>query len=190
MKIKKSEKTVCIFCSSSSDVSDTIKTSASLFATLLAKGDFNLLYGGTNCGLMGIIANAHKSANGYTIGVIPQYMVKQRLVNNDLDEIIQVEDLRPRKQKMLELSDYIVALPGGIGTYDEFFDLLTLKQLNRHQKAMFLLNTDNYFKPFLALIKHGIEQNTIKANTYELFKVAQTPEELINLITNVTHLSK
>lgn len=185
MKPTNSNKTVCIFCSSSMDVSDSIKTEGSAFATMLAEANYNILYGGTTCGLMGIVAKAHKSANGHLIGVIPEYMVEKGLSCAELDETIIVDDLRPRKQKMLEHSDIIVALPGGVGTYDEFFDLLTLKQLKRHSKPMYLFNIDGYFQPLLDLFAHGVDQKTIKPDNYDLFQVANSATELIKLIQSL-----
>ena len=175
---------VCIFCSSSPDVSAPIKSGAAEFARLLAENHFSVLYGGTTCGLMKIVADAHKKAGGQVIGIIPEYMIDKGIQHPDLDELHKVADLRPRKQAMLEKSDYIVALPGGIGTYDEFFDLLTMKQLGRHNRPMFLLNLDNYFAPLLALMQHGIEQKTIKIEHLELFKVAAQPEELMKMIAS------
>ncbi|HAE41001.1 MAG TPA: TIGR00730 family Rossman fold protein [Candidatus Riflebacteria bacterium] len=175
---------VCVFCSSSADVSDAIKTAGADFGRLLAENGFALLYGGTTCGLMKVVADAHKKAGGKLIGVIPEYMIERGINHPDLDEMHSVDRLRPRKQAMLDKSDYIVALPGGIGTYDEFFDLLTLKQLKRHNKPMFLLNTDGYFKPLLALFQHSIEQKTIKAEHMELFKTLSTPEEVLKSIRN------
>lgn len=175
---------VCIFCSSSAEVSDAIKASGSSFARLLAEHKFALLYGGTICGLMKIVADAHKKAGGKLIGVIPEYMIEKGIKHPDLDEMHSVADLRPRKQVMLDKSDYIVALPGGIGTYDEFFDLLTMKQLKRHDKPMFLLNIDNYFAPLMALMHHGIAQKTIRADHLDLFKVADTPEQLMKMIAS------
>ena len=185
MNLKNNNKTVCIFCSSSANISDNIKKVGSEFAILLAQNNYSLLYGGTNCGLMGVIALAHKEAKGNLIGVIPKYMIDQGLGCKDLDETIIVDDLRPRKQKMLEHSDVIVALPGGIGTYDEFFDLLTLKQLKRHNKPMYLLNIDGYYKPLMSLFEHGVKQKTIKPDNYNLFKMVNTPQELISLIKEV-----
>lgn len=175
---------VCVFCSSSADVSTAIKTAGADFGRLLAESGFALLYGGTTCGLMKVVADAHKKSGGKLIGVIPEYMIERGINHPDLDEIHAVEDLRPRKQAMLDKSDYIVALPGGIGTYDEFFDLLTLKQLKRHNKPMFLLNTDDYFKPLLALFQHGIEHKTIKPEHLELFQSFATPEEVLRGIRN------
>ncbi len=176
---------VCVFCSSSTEVSDSIKADGAEFGRLLAENGFALLYGGTTCGLMKIVADAHKRAGGRLIGVIPSYMIERGINHPDLDELHTVEDLRPRKQAMLEKSDYIVALPGGIGTYDEFFDLLTLKQLKRHNKPMFLLDTDDYFAPLLALFKHGIEQKTIKAEHLDLFKSCANPDDLLKSIRNL-----
>ena len=174
--------TVCIFCSSSNEVPEIIKEEGARFARLLAQNSFSLLYGGTTCGLMKIVADAHKAAKGHLIGVIPEYMVKKGINHPELDKIIEVEDLSPRKQAMLENSDHIVALPGGIGTFDEFFDLLTMKQLKRHNKPMYLLNTDSYYEPLMNLLKHGIEKKTINADNLQLFKIANTPEELLEMI--------
>jgi uncharacterized protein (TIGR00730 family) len=174
--------TVCIFCSSSHEVPEIIKQEGAKFARLLAENDYSLLYGGTTCGLMKIVADAHKEANGRLIGVIPGYMVEKGINHPELDKIIEVEDLSPRKQAMLENSDHIVALPGGIGTFDEFFDLLTMKQLKRHNKPMYLLNTDGYYEPLMNLLKHGIEKKTINADNLQLFQIANTPEELLQMI--------
>ena len=181
-KSENNKPVVCVFCSSSAEVSDIIKADGAEFGRLLAESGFALLYGGTTCGLMKVVADAHKKAGGRLIGVIPEYMIERGINHPDLDEIHAVEDLRPRKQAMLDKSDYIVALPGGIGTYDEFFDLLTLKQLKRHNKPMFLLNTDGYFEPLLALFQHGIQHKTIKAEHLDLFSSLATPRELLRSI--------
>ncbi len=175
---------VCVFCSSSADVSEEIKTAAAEFARLLAENRFAVLYGGTTCGLMKIVADAHKNAGGHLIGIIPEYMIARGIQHPNLDELHSVADLRPRKQAMLDRSDYIVALPGGLGTYDEFFDLLTLKQLGRHNRPMYLLNIDNFFAPLLALMHHGIAQKTIKAEHLELFQVVDTSEQLMKTIAS------
>ena len=198
----KKNKTVCAFCSSSSDISERIKSEGAEFAKLVAKAGYNLLYGGTAQGLMRIVADSHKAAGGFLIGVIPNYMtspeeLKKRFVGsathldnmsdqgklyNGLDEVIKVDDLGPRKQIMLEKSDVIVCLPGGIGTYDEFFTVLTLKQVGSHNKPIYLLNSDNYYSALVSLIKQGVEQKTIKAGNLNLFKVCDTPEELVKLL--------
>lgn len=141
-----------------------------------------MLYGGTTCGLMKVVADAHKSSGGELVGVIPQYMIDKGIQHPDLDIIYSVKDLGARKDIMIEKSDYIVALPGGIGTYDEFFAALTLKQLKRHNKPMFILNTNNYYGPMLAMIDQGIKFKTINAEHLNLFKVASNPLQLADLI--------
>ena len=198
MMTTKRNKTLCVFCSSSNDVSDFIKAEAALFAKLVAEKGYNLLYGGTAQGLMKIVADSYKAADGYLMGVIPAYMtdtetLKKRFKSGaasienmgdqgklyqGLDEVITVDDLGPRKQIMLDKSDVIVCLPGGIGTYDEFFTVLTLKQVGSHDKPIYLLNSDDYFDALIALINHGIKEKTIKEGNYNLFKIFDTPEEL------------
>jgi hypothetical protein len=131
---------------------------------------------------MKVIADAHKKSGGYLIGVIPNYMVKRNIKHPKLDLVYESNDLRDRKQIMLDNSDCIVALPGGIGTYDEFFDLLALKQLKRHKKPMFLFNIERYFEPLMAMLRSGIKAGTIKEEYLKLFKVAQTANELVELI--------
>ena len=192
-------KTLCVFCSSSDSVSDKIKEEGGRFSELVAKRGYNLLYGGTAQGLMRIVADSHRKAGGFLIGVIPTYMtkteeLKKRFVGaaanmdnmgdqgklyDGLDEVVTVDDLGPRKQIMLDMSDVIVCLPGGIGTYDEFFTVLTLKQVGSHNKPIYLLNSDGYFDALVDLMNHGIAHNTIKKGNFSLFKVINTPEELV-----------
>ena len=195
----KNKKTICVFCSSSNDVSDFIKTEGAAFAKLVAEKGYDLLYGGTAQGLMKVVADSYKAAGGHLIGVIPTYMtdsesLKKRL-NSDtaslenmadqgklylgLDEVIKVDDLGPRKQIMLDRADAIVCLPGGIGTYDEFFTVLTLKQVGSHKKPIYLLNSDDYFNALIGLINHGVQEKTIKPGNLKLFEVFDTPEELV-----------
>lgn len=175
-------KTVCIFCSSSTDLSEKIRHESAEFASLLAREGFSLLYGGTTCGLMKIVADAHKAAGGSLAGVIPRYMVEREIQHPDLDRVWVAEDLRDRKQLMLDHSDAIVALPGGIGTYDEFFDLLAMKQLRRHEKPMFLFNIGGYFNPLIRMLEHSIAEKTVKPEHLELFKVADQSRHLLDLI--------
>ena len=193
------KKTICVFCSSSNDVSDFIKAEGAAFAKLVAEKGYNLLYGGTAQGLMKIVADSYKTAGGHLIGVIPTYMtdpesIKNRFNSNTasmdnmadqgklylgLDEVIKVDDLGPRQQLMLDKADAIVCLPGGIGTYDEFFTVLTLKQVGSHNKPIYLLNSDNYFNALIGLINHGVQEKTIKPGNFDLFEVFDSPEKLV-----------
>jgi uncharacterized protein (TIGR00730 family) len=184
MKNENINKTICIFCSSTPDLSEIIREQSAAFAKLLAEKGFSLLYGGTTCGLMKIVADAHKAAGGRLLGVIPRYMIERGIQHPELDQAFTAEDLRDRKQVMLDHSDAIVALPGGIGTYDEFFDLLAMKQLKRHQKPMFLFNIGGYFEPLMAMLRHSIAEKTVKAEHLELFEVVDSCEELVRRLSN------
>ncbi len=175
-------KTICIFCSSSADLSEKIRSQSAEFAALLAKEGFSLLYGGTTCGLMKTVADAHKAAGGRLLGVIPRYMIERGIQHPGLDEAFAAEDLRDRKQAMLDHSDVIVALPGGIGTYDEFFDLLAMKQLKRHDRPMFLFNINGYFEPLMAMLRHSIAEKTVKPEHLDMFKISDTADELTQMI--------
>lgn len=176
-------KTVCVFCSSSEDVSEKIKQDGAQFGRLLAEQGCALLYGGTNQGLMRIVADAHKNAGGTLIGVIPTYMKDNGELYDKLDKIVEVDELGSRKQVMQKYSDVLVALPGGIGTYDEIFDAYSLKTVNHNDKPMFLLNSDSFFEPLIALINHGVANKTISKKNAKHLKVANTPEELIKAIS-------
>lgn len=177
-------KTVCVFCSSSEEVNDVIKGAGKAFGEALGENNFAMLYGGTSCGLMKIIADGYKVRGKGLIGVVPTYMKDEGRLYDGLDEEIVVDDLGPRKQAMLDASDYIVALPGGIGTYDEFIDLLSLKTLGRHNRPMYLLNVDNYFEPLIRLLTHGVENKTIKKEALGLFKVYDDVCELVQELKN------
>ncbi len=181
----KNKPVVCVFCSSSENISEEIKAAGAKFAALLSVKGFELLYGGTVCGFMKIIADSHKEGGGILHGVIPQFMVDRGIYHADLDNMITVEDMSSRKKVMLDNSDVIVTLPGGLGTYDEFFDLLVQKQLKRHNKPMFVLNADGYFDPMMKMIEHGIKNKTIERSHLKLFTVCCSPEDLIQEIETV-----
>lgn len=177
MKTINNPKTVCVFCSSSSNLSSQILTQSSNFAERLANKGFNLVYGGTNSGLMKLVADTHKKAGGRLIGVIPEYMIQRGIAHDNLDELVSVEDLYTRKRVMIERSDIIVTLPGGLGTYDEFFEMVVLKQLKQCNKPLYLMNFNNFFEPLVNILKHGVEQKTIGLASMELFNVCNSVDD-------------
>ncbi|HOT28536.1 MAG TPA: TIGR00730 family Rossman fold protein [Candidatus Ozemobacteraceae bacterium] len=174
---------ICIYCASSADVSDRIRDEGRRVGTLLAENGLDLVYGGTTCGLMKVVADAHKTAGGRVIGIVPEFMLAHGIGNADgQDETVVVPDMAARKSKMIERSGGFIVLPGGMGTLDELFDTLVNKQLGRHAKPIVLMNTDGYYNPLISLLKHGIECRTIRAEHMSLFSVANTPEEAIRLL--------
>lgn len=174
---------VCIYCASSADVSDRIREDGRRIGALLAENGLDLVYGGTTCGLMKVVADAHKTAGGRVIGIVPEFMLAHGIGNTDgQDETVVVADMAARKSKMIERSGGFIVLPGGMGTLDELFDTLVNKQLGRHAKPIVLMNTDGYYNPLIDLLKHGIECRTIRAEHMSLFSVANAPEEAISLL--------
>lgn len=176
------KKSVCVFCSSSDEVSLAKKRSAAELGTLLARDGYRLIYGGTSSGLMKEVALAHKSAGGYVIGVIPDFMMNCNINISEMDLVMKVPDMHARKKTMLDRSDAFIVLPGGIGTFDEFFDLLAQKQLKRHCKPMYLLNCEKYFEPLLALFRWSIETGTVRNEHMGLFDTADEPQEIMRLL--------
>lgn len=175
---------VCIYCASSADVSERIREDGRQIGKLLADHGLALVYGGTTCGLMKVVADAHKAAGGHVIGIVPEFMLARGIDNsNGQDETVVVHDMATRKSKMIERSGGFIVLPGGMGTLDELFDTLVNKQLGRHAKPIVMMNTDGYYNPLITLLKHGIECRTIRAEHMSLFSVASTPEEAMRLLS-------
>ncbi len=170
---------VGVFCSSSSSVDQAVFNDARNLGRLLAQAGLGLVYGGTTCGTMGAISEAHKQACGRVIGVIPGFMIDAGIKSPLLDEVVVVKDMASRKTIMNRLSGAFVVLPGGIGTFDEFFDALALKQLEVHDKPIVLLNTIDYFNPLVEMIRMAVKAKTIQERHLQLFKVVSTPKEVI-----------
>ena len=173
---------VCVYCSSSSDVPDSIKQSGARFGQLLGEAGIELVYGGTTCGLMLIVANAAKNAGGRVLGIIPSIFASRGMTNDQQDETIEVADLQSRKAEMVKHSGAFVMLPGGFGTLDELFDTLTQKQVGLHQKPMILLNTDGFYETLLRHIEHCVAHKTIRSEHANMLKVANTPEEVFQFL--------
>ncbi len=142
-------------------------------------------------GLMGTIANAVKEKDGKVTGIIPEFLLKYQNENLETTGLIVTKDMHTRKAKMYELADAFIALPGGIGTLEELVETMTWAQLGTHQKPIALLNTANFWQPFLSLIDHMKSENFIRAGLEVNFQVIQQPEHIINeLLVRKSALSK
>ena len=173
---------VCVYCSSSAHVADSIKDAGRTFGRLLGEAGLELVYGGTTCGLMLVVAQAAKEAGGRVLGIIPTMFSGRGMNNAQQDATIEVTDLAARKKAMIQHSGAFVMLPGGIGTLDELFDTLAQKQLGLHQKPMILLNTDGFYDPLLRFLEHCVKQHTIRPEHASLLKAAATPEEVFSYL--------
>ena len=173
-------KSVCVFCGSSFGKRPAYREAASLLGQTLAEQDLTLVWGGGRVGLMGTVADAVLAAGGETVGVIPGFMVAKELAHPDSTELIEVDSMHTRKALMAERSDGFVALPGGFGTLDEMFEILTWAQLHIHGKPVGLLNVAAYFDPLLAWIHHAEQEGFIKPGHLALFHVADNPAEMLD----------
>jgi len=148
----------------------------------LAERGIELVFGAGHVGLMGVLADAVLEAGGKAIGVIPQALVDRELAHSALTELRVVSTMHERKALMADLSDGFAALPGGYGTGDELFEILTWAQLGLHNKPIGLLNTSGFFDALLAWLDHAVRERFIRPQHRELLCVAESPEELLRLM--------
>jgi uncharacterized protein (TIGR00730 family) len=163
---------VTVYCSSSSRIAARYNHAAAELGRELARNGWNLVYGGNNVGMMGVLANAVRAAGGKVIGVTPQLFVDKGSCDPDCEELIVTSGMRDRKASMEERGDAFMALPGGLGTFEEIFEIICGKILGYHNKPIVLLNVDGYYNPLLAMIEHGVQQHFIKPESRELYFVA------------------
>ena len=138
-----------------------------------------LVYGGGNVGLMGAIADAVLHAGGEAIGVIPEHLMSREIGHKQLTKLHVVHSMHERKALMADLSDAVIALPGGFGTFEEFFEMLTWSQLGLHLKPCGIINVLDYYTPLLAMLDHAVEQRFLKTQNRALVLSRNTPRELL-----------
>lgn len=172
-------KTICVYCGSSSDVDDIYKQVARDFGRLMAEEGITLVYGGGHVGLMGIIADAVLQGGGEVIGIIPEFITAREISHDHLTELHVVKTMHERKMLMAERSDAFVVLPGGFGTMDEFFEILTWRQLQIHDKPIVLLNTEGYWSGLIELLDNIIAKGFARPAHKENFKVVTQTEEVL-----------
>jgi len=172
-------RSVTVYCSSSSALSKSYFEAGAAVGRALAENDWALVYGGNSVGLMKTVADAARAAGGCVVGITPQLMVDKGIHDALADELVITNGMRDRKALMEERGDAFLTLPGGLGTFEEIFEIIVGKQLKYHDKAIVLLNVDGYFTPLLSMIDHGIEQRFIKPSVRELYFVAETVAEAV-----------
>jgi len=170
---------ICLFCGSNKGTRAVYEQAAVELGRTLAQRDIALVYGGGNVGLMGAAADAALAAGGRVIGVIPGFLREKELAHQGLTELHVTQTMHERKALMEDLSGGFVALPGGFGTYDELFEMLTWGQLSVHSKPIGLLNVDGFFDPLLAMIRHSVAEGFVAEGNLQLFVVADNIDELL-----------
>ena len=175
-------KAVAGYCASSTQVGKAYIDDAAKLGELFAKHDVSLVYGGGAVGLMGAICDAVKAHGGKAIGVIPRFMVEKGWLRPGLDEVIEVETMAERKRVMAEISDASVALPGGIGTFDELMDIVALKKLGLYLKPVVILNTCDYYQPLAVLLERSVDEHFQDELFRNVWRMANAPEEVMDYI--------
>lgn len=170
-------KSVCVYCGSRSGAIPAYAQAAEALGRAIAAQGWQLVYGAGDVGLMGIVARAAQAAGGDTFGVIPEHLVRREVGKADLTAYVVTETMHERKKVMFMNAHAVVVLPGGAGSLDEFFEVLTWAQLGLHDKPIILLNTQGYWDPLLALIDHVIAQGFADPSLRALVTVMPTVEE-------------
>lgn len=172
-------RSVCVFCGSSDRGSRAHRTEAARLGTLLAENGIELVYGGGRVGVMGVIADAALAAGGRVVGVIPEHLLRREVGHRQTSELIVTATMHERKATMFARSDAFVVLPGGPGTLDETFEILTWRQLGLHDKPVVICDSGGYWKPLVALIDHMVASRYVKSAFRAFFSVAAGPEAVI-----------
>jgi uncharacterized protein (TIGR00730 family) len=177
---------LCVYCGSRSGVSPAHAEAARRTGQLLGERGLGLVYGGGRAGLMGTVADAALQAGAYAVGVIPESLMSRELGHRGLHELHVVQTMHQRKQMMAERADAFVALPGGIGTFEELFEVWTWRQLGYHDKPVGLLNTDGYYDSLLAFLDQAGAQGFIQPAQRELLIVENQPEALLDRLLDAS----
>ena len=171
---------ICVFCGSNSGARPQYADAARELGTLLARRGVGIVYGGGHVGMMGHVADAALAAGGNVVGVIPEHLMRPEVAHQRLDELIVVDSMHVRKRTMSERADGFVVLPGGFGTFEEMFEMVTWLQLRLHSKPVGLVNCLGYFDHLLAFLRHAADEGFIRPQHRGLLLVEQSPSALVD----------
>ena len=183
-------KNVCVYSASSTKIAPVYFAVAEELGHLLASNGINLINGAGSIGLMAATSNAALASGGTVTGVIPRFMIEQGWHHTGLTRLVETETMHERKHLMAEMSDGIIALPGGCGTLEELLEIITWKQLGLYLKPIVVLNIDGYFNPLLEMLQKAIDENFMRPEHGNIWVVANTPEEAVQLLYNTPVWSK
>jgi len=172
---------ICVYCGSSNGNSSYVLEVAESFGELLAGEKIRLIYGGSSLGVMGRLANSVMKNGGEVTGVIPKGLFRKEVAHQEITELITVADMHERKSTMANLADAFVAMPGGFGTLEELFEIITWNQIGILSKPVVIFNVDGFFDSLIAMIDHSVKAGFIKPKNRDIVKIAETQEECLRL---------
>lgn len=173
---------ICVYGASSKTIDAQFTDTGHALGVLIAQHGYGLVFGGGDNGMMGAVACGAHDGGGEVIGIAPCFFNVDGILYPHCDELIYTDTMRERKQKMEDLSGAFIVTPGGIGTFEEFFEILTLKQLNQTKKPLVILNTAGYYDSMFAMMRHTADTNFMSEKTFDLIKIVDTPEQAIEYI--------
>lgn len=177
-------KRITVFCGSSFGTDEIYAAQATLLGQALAQQNIELVYGGANVGLMGAVADGILNAGGKAIGVLPIFLRSKEIAHLGLTELILVESMHERKTKMNDLCDGVIALPGGFGTLEELFEMLTWAQLGLHKKPIAILNIHGFYDALIELTKVMVEKGLLKDVNQQMLLVSDNIDDLLDQMKN------
>ncbi|MCC9071071.1 TIGR00730 family Rossman fold protein [Flavobacterium sp. F-65] len=175
---------ITVFCGSSFGNKKEYETQAFQLGQIMSENKIDLVYGGANVGLMGAVADGVLNKNGKVIGVLPDFLRNKEIAHDNLTELIIVKSMHERKTKMNDLSDGVIALPGGFGTLEEFFEMLTWAQLGLHKKPIGILNIDGFYDLLLEFIMKMVNEGFLKEINQQMIIVSNNSQELLDKMKN------
>ena len=184
------KKSVCVYCASSTQIDEKYFRAAEELGTLIAQNSLRLITGAGKLGLMNAIQDAALAAGGEAVGVIPTFMINEGWHHEGLTQLIETATMHERKQMMADLSNGVIALPGGCGTMEELLEIITWKQLGLYLNPIIILNIDGFYDNLLVQLNKAIEDNFMRSIHADIWKVATTPKEAIELLLSTPSWDK
>ncbi len=181
---KNKMKHICVFCGSSIGAREIYRDTARALGGEIARRGIDLVYGGSNIGLMGVIADATLAAGGKATGIMPTHLIQKEIMHTHLTELRVVNTMHERKALMADLADGFIALPGGFGTYDEFCEIVTWAQLGLHQKPCALLNVEGYYDPLITMIDRAVQEGFVRADHRAMLIISTEISDLLDQMQN------
>ena len=176
-------KSACVFCGASVGNDPAFVEAARDLGARMAASDMRLVYGAGRVGMMGTVADAVLDAGGEAIGVIPEFLRDREQAHLGLTELHVVDSMHTRKRMMFDLSDAFVVLPGGLGTLEEVFEMITWRQLGRHEKPIVLISTNDYWAPFQGLVDRVVDNDFAHGKVETYFRIATDPEAAMRILS-------
>ncbi len=175
---------ICVYCASSTQIKENYFLAAASLGEIIAKEKLTLLYGGGHRGLMGKIADTVLDAGGEVIGIIPEFMCEVEWNHTGLTELILVGSMHERKEMLLRMADAVVALPGGVGTFEELLEAITWKKLGLYRNPIVIVNTDGYYDPLIEMLNRSVDENFMGVDHRNMWIVVDAPDEVLAAVQN------